>query len=120
MSLRHYLYNAVDPNHQPLIHAVYPSTDSKKTLILCHQDQKAITLHILHNIQHTIATKFILEALSVYIPNTDSKGVYIPGYPRIDNTSTTYYDSLIDLTTKSPATIDLTESTPTVEYHQQP
>ena len=40
MSVSYYLYHAVDLQQKFIIHEVYPSTDSKKTYILCHQDQK--------------------------------------------------------------------------------
>ena len=119
MSLRYYLYSAVDTNNQPLILVVYSSTDTQKIFVLCHQDQKATTLHLLHYIEHVISTVFDPETQMIYVPKTDGKPVSIPGYLRIDQKFTTYYDSFIDFTTTTAATINLTTTTPYTTSHYQ-
>ena len=98
-SLRFYLYQATNPNNNTLIHAIYPSVDSKRTYILYYPDRKRETLHLLHNLQDTIAQVFSPEAVSHYVSHT---GITVPGYPHIDARTKSYVRTLIDLTEESP------------------
>ena len=92
------MYQAVDHHKQPIIHAVYPSADAKRTYVLCHQDQKETALNFLHDIEVTIDNVFVPQAKAVYAPRLGGKAPYIQGYPKIDQRTRSYVKTLIDLT----------------------
>lgn len=65
-SLREWFYDLTDTDGEPLIHAVYPTADSSKIIILCEKQKSIKVLHLLHNIVQVAGIDFSDEAMSVY------------------------------------------------------
>ena len=97
-SLRMYLYSLQDPHGNNLIHSVYPSVDTKKTFVLCSQQNREAVLKLLHNLEATINAVFVPEAVQKYI----SQPIHIPGYPRVTAAYRTYASSIIGITNSNP------------------
>ena len=77
----------MDPSKKELIHAVYPSVDTKITYVLYHPDKKSEVLYLLHNLKNTISTVFSPNDVNHYFKTDD---ITISGYPRIDATTQSY------------------------------
>ena len=110
-SLRYYLYQAVNNNNETLIHAVYPSVDQMRTFILYHPDKKQDILHLLHNLDQTIATIFSPSAVQHYLTNGN---LQIQGHPRLNNKTKSYVKTIIDLTGSNPRGQQIPTTQPTL------
>ena len=111
ISLRYFLYQAVDDQNQTIIHAIYPSLDSQRIFVLYHPSQKEKTLHLLHHLDDTITKVFGLQTVQQYVSDPSGK-LRIIGYPHMISDSKSYVEILIDLTGTLPeaVSIDTTRS----------
>ena len=82
-----------------MIHAVYPSVETKRTYVLYHPDKKTATLHIIHNLKQTISSVLSPKLFAQYLKTGD---ITIPGYPCIDETTNSHIKTLIELTGGNP------------------
>lgn len=65
-SLREWFYDLTDTDNEPLLHAVYPSSDANKIFVLCEKQKAVKVLKLLHNLVDMASIDFPDEALLEY------------------------------------------------------
>ena len=61
-SLREWMYDILDENGEPFIHAAYTSADKGKFFVLCEKAKAIQVLQMLHNLHNLAAHVFPVEA----------------------------------------------------------
>lgn len=97
-SLREWFYDLTDTDNEALIHAVYPTADDNKLLVLCEKQKSIKVLHILHNLADIAGTDFHDEALKTYFGENKQNPTVLHD-PRTTAQTTAYDNHLTSFVT---------------------
>lgn len=92
-SLREWFYDLTDVDNEPLIHALYPSSDASKSFLLCEKGKSVKVLQLLHNVVDLVGIDFPNEALTTYF-GTEHSNPSVHNHPKATVATTAYSQHL--------------------------
>jgi len=110
MSLRRLCYELNDQYGENLIHAMYPSNDSTKFVVLCSNQNKEETLDKLHHVREIVEEIYDPSAKAIYF--SEGSNPSVQHYPKLTDNQTTMVESLVNITATMSAHNPQDESEP--------
>ena len=97
-SLREWFYDLTDTDNEPLLHAVYPSSDANKIFVLCEKQKAVKVLRLLHNLVDVASIDFPDEALLEYF-GANKQNPFVHNHPKATAQTTAYGSHLTTFVT---------------------